>query len=72
MSGWGVFTYANGNRYEGGFAADQLNGQGTYFFANGDRYVGPWLDGKRDGPGTYTDARGLSENMEFKNGDRVS
>ena len=36
--GHGVFTYPNGDRYEGEWRRDQLWGTGTFTWANGDRY----------------------------------
>jgi hypothetical protein len=47
-------------------------GEGTYYYSNGDRYVGPWRENKRQGPGVYFDAEGNAEQMEFRDGMRVS
>jgi len=38
-----VFTYPNGDRYEGEWRRDQLWGTGTFTWANGDRYQVPLL-----------------------------
>ena len=38
QDGHGVFTYPNGDRYEGEWRRDQLWGTGTFTWANGDRY----------------------------------
>ena len=43
-SGWGEYTYMNGNRYEGSYVDDEMNGQGVYYFASGDRYEGSFKD----------------------------
>ena len=72
MQGEGIFFYANGNRFEGAFANDKLHGEGTYYYSNVDRYVGPWRENKRQGPGGYFDAEGNAEQMEFRDGMRVS
>ena len=59
-------------RFEGAFANDKLHGEGTYYYSNGDRYVGPWREDKRQGPEVYFDAEGNAEQMEFRDGMRVS
>ena len=55
MHGWGTYTWANGNRYEGDWRDDKRTGRGTFTWADGDRYEGDWRDGKKHGRGTYTD-----------------
>ena len=34
-SGWGEYTYMNGNRYDGEWVDDKKHGRGEYFFADG-------------------------------------
>ncbi|CAN0411923.1 unnamed protein product, partial [Ectocarpus sp. 12 AP-2014] len=59
--GLGVFFYADGGRYEGGWVANRRSGQGRLSFANGEArygrattmvYDGGWLDGQRSGTGS--------------------
>lgn len=60
--GKGVKTWANGDRYEGDFVEDRLEGVGTYVFGRGpwegERYDGQYVDGKRHGEGVYRWATG--------------
>ena len=60
-TGYGVYHYANGDRYAGQFAYDQPNGKGTYYFADGDKFVGTFRNGKRSGAGTLFNADGEVE-----------
>lgn len=45
-------TFANGDKYEGEWAAGQPHGQGSMVYADGDRYSGLWVRGKRHGQGS--------------------
>ena len=45
VNGQGIFTYSNGEKYEGEWKDGEKNGQGTYTFPNGDKYVGEYKDG---------------------------
>jgi len=47
----GTFYYDNGNKYEGDWKNDTMNGYGKYYFSNGDKYEGEWKDGKINGKG---------------------
>jgi len=50
MSGSGVFTWANGNRYEGNFTEDVMHGKGTFFWAEtGNEYQGTFESGQMSG-----------------------
>ncbi len=40
--GKGVFTYANGDKYEGEYKNGQCHGRGVYSHANGDKYEGEY------------------------------
>ena len=51
--GQGTFTYANGDKYVGGWKDGESHGQGTYTYASGSKYVGGYKDGKEHGQGTY-------------------
>lgn len=60
--GKGIKTWANGDRYEGDFIDDRLEGFGIYVFGRGpwagERYEGDYLDGRRHGYGVYRWATG--------------
>ena len=43
--GKGIFTWSNGQRYEGEWADDLINGKGVLHYTNGDRYEGTFKDG---------------------------
>ena len=53
-SGAGVMEYANGDKYEGGFAAGVYSGEGKYTFANGMYYQGEYENGMREGEGLFS------------------
>jgi hypothetical protein len=61
-SGYGVYVWTSGEKYEGYWDADKRNGEGTNYYANGDKYNGNFKDDLCHGSGTYT----------FKNGDTYS
>jgi hypothetical protein len=47
----GVFTYANGDRYEGDFHDGLMDGLGTLTYANGDVFKGSFKNGNMHGQG---------------------
>ena len=55
--GRGVKTWPNGDRYEGGFAADAKDGYGSYVWGagpwEGERYDGEFAADRREGYGIY-------------------
>ena len=62
----GVIYYPNGDRYEGNFLNDQLNGFGTYYFKKGDSWTGNFTNGQFNGIGKYFYENGLlSEIIEY-------
>ena len=60
--GKGVKTWANGDRYEGEFFEDRIEGFGVYVFGRGpwagERYEGDYLADRRHGYGVYHWASG--------------
>ena len=42
---FGNYTFANGNKYVGGYKDDKRNGQGTYTYVDGTIEEGIWKDG---------------------------
>ena len=43
--------YKNGDRYEGNFKDELLEGNGTYYWKNGDKYVGQLKNNQENGFG---------------------
>lgn len=62
MAGSGVFTYANGDRYEGRLSANAPDGTGVYRFATGMVYAGTIDRGRVEGVGE----------LAFDNGNRYA
>lgn len=42
--GQGMYTFANGDKYEGSFLSNCFNGDGTYTTKEGKEYKGTWTD----------------------------
>ena len=47
--GYGVYTYADGGRFEGEWIDDKVHGRGVSVYASGNCYEGEWVDGKING-----------------------
>jgi hypothetical protein len=72
MSGYGIFIYADGVRYEGQFLLDKKEGFGIYKWTDGRVYEGWWHKGKQHGIGSYFDP--VKKSLRFglwENGKRV-
>eukprot|EP01031_Cornospumella_fuschlensis_P024823 gene24823-29997_t len=53
-----MFTWANGNKYEGDLKNNKKHGKGVYTWANGDKYDGDWKDDFMHGSGVNTSMMG--------------
>ena len=53
-NGFGTYTFADGNKYEGEWQESVQHGQGTFTWSNGAKYEGEWKEGNRHGQGTAT------------------
>ena len=55
----GTLTWANSNKYVGGFKLGRLSGEGIFTYADGSKYTGNFKDGNFSGQGTleYADGR---------------
>lgn len=53
-TGYGVFTWIGGDKYEGEWNSSLKHGKGNDQFSNGDSYTGEYKNGKPDGFGVYT------------------
>lgn len=67
-TGHGVFTFTNGDIYDGEWKNDRRNGHGVYIYSSKDRYEGEWKDNQKDGYGTYTYSSGNTYNGTWKAG----
>ena len=56
--GKGIYTFSNGDRYEGEFFEDEFSGEGIYYFASGGVYEGEFRNSDFNGFGKYTTADG--------------
>lgn len=45
--GFGLYTWADGRRYEGYWAFGKQHGEGKYILPDGASKIGVWEDGKR-------------------------
>ena len=66
--GWGIMIDKEGNKYEGGWEKDLMNGYGRIISINGDYYEGEIKKGIIEGNGIfYSDKIKMSYKGEFKN-----
>ena len=42
----GIFTWADGRRYEGDYVQDKKEGHGVFYWPDGRKYDGEWMNGK--------------------------
>jgi len=70
MNGKGVFTWANGNVYDGDFANDKKDGNGKFTWPDGRIYNGEWKAGKQHGKGEYIHKNGQARKGTWDNGKR--
>ena len=47
----GIFTWPNGDTYEGEYKDDIRNGFGIYKYKDGNRYEGEWKNDQKNGKG---------------------
>ena len=69
-NGYGKYTLANGNFYEGEFQDNKKHGYGKYAWANGDVYDGEYQNDMRNGKGKLTRANGNVYDGEYKDNKR--
>ena len=55
---YGIYTYANGDRYGGSWRQGKKHGVGTYYFGSGAKYQGEYRDGNPHGRATFIEADG--------------
>lgn len=48
MHGFGIYSFANGHRYEGAWHEGRRQGLGMYSFRNGETQAGHWQNGVLD------------------------
>jgi hypothetical protein len=53
-TGRGIYTWANGDRYDGQFKDGKKHGTGRINFTNGEKYTGNWIEDERTGRGVFT------------------
>lgn len=71
MHGKGVFTWADGRKYEGEYYDDKKQGHGIFHWPDGRQYNGFWMAGKQQGVGIYFNAKGEVRYGRWENGKRI-
>ena len=51
LNGKGIYSYSNGEKYEGQFKNGERHGRGILNFPDGNKYIGLFKNGKRHGQG---------------------
>jgi hypothetical protein len=67
---WASLTWPNGDKYEGGFKDNVLEGKGRYCHASGDLYDGMWKASQRHGKASYRYSYGGTFEGYFKDDER--
>jgi len=57
--GFGVFDWKNGDRYEGEWKFNLMDGLGTLIYKNQDVYKGEFFKGIKQGQGKFTKGKSL-------------
>ena len=55
---YGIYTYANGDRYGGSWKQGKKHGIGTYYFVSGAKYQGEYSEGEPHGKSTFIEKDG--------------
>ena len=66
--GFGMYYFADGDRYEGQYVKGKMQGIGIFFGADGDRYEGFYQNDLQNGDGVYYYANGSHYEGQFKDG----
>mmetsp|Transcript_35904 Transcript_35904/g.56007 ORF Transcript_35904/g.56007 Transcript_35904/m.56007 type:complete len:201 (+) Transcript_35904:142-744(+) len=69
-SGFKIYDYPTGARYEGYWVEGKRHGRGTHSYAEGGKYVGEFNDDKRHGKGVYIYPDGSRFEGDFFQGRR--
>mmetsp|Transcript_24281 Transcript_24281/g.38900 ORF Transcript_24281/g.38900 Transcript_24281/m.38900 type:complete len:218 (+) Transcript_24281:64-717(+) len=65
-----VYNVDSGERYEGQFRSDCLDGDGKKLWPDGTVYEGQWKAGRKDGEGVLTETKARSYKGQWKDGKR--
>ena len=69
----GKVFFTNGERYEGYFHKNKMDGFGTYYFPSGNSFTGTFSKGKFNGTGKYFYDNGLiTEMITYRNNEIIS
>ena len=66
---FGIYTFSNGDKYEGNWKNDLKHGQGLSTYKSGDMYLGEFKNNTKHGYGNYFYASGDKYTGQFKNDD---
>ena len=66
-----VYTWANGQKYDGYWKDGKRHGRGVHTWASGQKYDGEWKDGKEHGRGVFTWPDGSKQDAEWKDGTKL-
>ncbi|MBF0340629.1 MAG: hypothetical protein HQL95_06640 [Magnetococcales bacterium] len=68
--GSGVFRFANGDLYQGGWRNGQRHGNGVYTYASREQYTGAWRNDRMEGRGSFLYANGSRYEGEWLDNQR--
>ena len=67
----GKIFFKNGNKYEGNFDDDKINGKGIFYYNNGNKYNGNFKNGKFNGNGIFSYYNGDIYDGEYYEGKKM-
>ncbi len=58
VDGWGIYEWADGEKYVGEHCFGYRSGLGVYEYSDGNKYMGKWWDDKKHGSGVFAYSKG--------------
>ncbi len=70
-NGFGTYTWADGDKYEGEWKEGKFQGKGKYYYSNGSIFSGMYEKGKKHGNGVFVNPNGKDFEGVWEYGKRI-